>query len=195
MRKMKKKNINLYEQYEKTAGKASKKKISKKMLALICSLSGFLVLAGVYMLFYMQYKNVKNEYDELYRKIYSDDAAEQSLNATQLEYENQVLTLISEKYVSGMKTVEKSNNEISRLKPDLISKILSCRGEDTWVRNISYDQGIVFISGEAKDVRNASGFVSELEKKNIFDHIGYTGYTRQGNVFAFSATGYFNEAD
>ena len=94
-----------------------------------------------------------------------------------------------------MDSIEQKNKETAELDIDLIKKILDCRGEDTWIKNISYDQGIVFINGEAKDAENASGFVSALENKGIFSYVNYTGYNRQGNVYAFSATGYFKTED
>jgi hypothetical protein len=192
MRKMKKKNINLFEQYEKAVGKGTRKKISRKTLYLLGGAGLMAVLVGVYLILFFQTRSVQNKYDELYSKIYSADAAEQSVNVTQLEYENQVLSLITNKYVSNMKSIEKKNKETANLSPELIKNILSCCGENTWVKNISYDQGIVFINGEANDAVNASGFVSELDKKGIFSYVNYTGYNRQGNVFAFSATGYFD---
>lgn len=195
MRKMQKKNINLYEQYEKTVGKASKKKISSKTKFILIAASGFAVLAGVYLVLFMQMKSAENEYNDLYSKIYSDEAAEQSVNAERLEYENQVLQLISEKHIANRESIEEQNRQTQKLTPDLISTILSCQGSETKIKNISYDKGIVFISGEANDVRHASGFVSELEGKKIFSYISYTGYVLQGDVYIFSATGYYDEAD
>ena len=195
MRKMKKKNINLFEQYEKAVGKATRKKLNTKMLYALYGALGFAVLVGVYLILFFQTRNVEKQYKSLYSKVYSDDAAEQTVNVTQLEYENQVLTLISEKYISNMKSIDRKNKETSVLDTDLIQKILDCRGENTWVKNISYDQGIVFINGEARDAANASGFVSELDKRGIFSYVNYTGYNRQGNVYAFSATGYFDTED
>lgn len=195
MRKMKKKNINLYEQYEKVTGKGSKKKLSKRNLYIICGVSGFLVLAGIYAVLMLQYNTVQDRYDELYNEIYSDAAAEQSVNATKLEYENQILTLISEEHLKVIEQIEDQNSYTKQLTPGMISDILSCQGSETKIKNISYDKGIVFISGEANDVRHASGFVSDLEKKGIFSYISYTGYVLQGDVYVFSATGYFNEGD
>ena len=195
MRKMKKKNINLFEQYEKAVGKGSRKKLSKKVLYTLYGSLLFAVLVGVYLILFFQTRSVEKQYKDLYSKIYSDDAAEQTVNVTQLEYENQVLTLISDKYISNMKSIDSKNKETAELDVDLIQKILDCRGADTWVKNISYDQGIVFINGEARDAANASGFVSELDKRGIFSYVNYTGYNRQGNVYAFSVTGYFDTED
>lgn len=195
MRKLKKKNINLYLQYAKTLEKNSKKKISPRKIRIICVASGFAVLAGIYLIMYFQMKEVQDQYDELYNLIYSDAAAEQSVNAERLEYENQILTLISEKHISNIEKIESQNQQTKKLTPDLISTILECQGADTKIKNISYDKGIVFISGEANDVRYASGFVSQLSEKKIFSYISYTGYVRQGDVYVFSATGYFNEDD
>ena len=195
MRKMKKKNINLFEQYEKAVGKATRKKLNVKMLYALYGALGLAVLVGVYLILFFQTRNVEKEYKSLYSKIYSDDAAEQTVNVTQLEYDNEVLTLISDKYISNMKSIDRKNKETAELDVDLIQKILDCRGDNTWVKNISYDQGIVFINGEARDAANASGFVSELDKRGIFSYVNYTGYNRQGNVYAFSATGYFETED
>ena len=195
MRKMKKKNINLFEQYEKAVGKATRKKLNTKTLYALYGTLGFAVLVGVYLILFFQTRSVEKQYKDLYSKIYSDAAAEQTVNVTQLEYENQVLTLISDKYISNMKNIDSKNKETAELDVDLIQKILDCRGADTWVKNISYDQGIVFINGEAKDAANASGFVSELDKRGIFSYVNYTGYNRQGNVYAFSVTGYFETED
>ena len=195
MRKMKKKNINLFEQYEKAVGKSTRKQLDKKLLYTLCGAALFAVLVGVYLILFFQTRSVQKQYDDLYRKIYSEDAAEQTFNVTKLEYENEVLTLISEKFISNMDSIEQKNKETAELDIDLIKKILDCRGEDTWIKNISYDQGIVFINGEAKDAENASGFVSSLENKGIFSYVNYTGYNRQGNVYAFSATGYFKTED
>ena len=195
MRKMKKKNINLFEQYEKAVGKATRKKLNTKMLYALYGSLLLAVLVGVYLILFFQTRNVEKQYKSLYSKVYSDDAAEQTVNVTQLEYENEVLTLISEKYTSNMKGIDRKNKETAILDADLIQKILDCRGDNTWVKNISYDQGIVFINGEARDAANASGFVSELDKRGIFSYVNYTGYNRQGNVYAFSATGYFETED
>lgn len=195
MRKMKKKNINLFEQYEKSVGKAKKKKLSIKTIGIICSAAGLLVLAGVYFLFYTQMKNMEDKYHDLYNKIYSDEAAEQTVNSERLEYENQILQLITEKHFNNCEEIENQNRQTQQLTPTMISDILSCQGEETRIKNISYDKGIVFISGEANDVRHASGFVSRLEEKKIFEYISYTGYVLQGNVYIFSATGYFDESD
>lgn len=195
MRKMKKKNINLYEQYEKVVGKANKKKISKKTLYILCGAGALAVLAGIYVILAVNLSTVQDRYDDLYDKIYSDAAAEQSVNAEKLEYENQVLTLISEEHLKNIDSIERQNKQTQKLTPDMIKTILSCQGADTKIKNISYDKGIVFISGEANDVRHASGFVSELEKKQIFTYISYTGYVLQGDVYVFSATGYFDEND
>lgn len=195
MRKMKKKNINLYEQYEKTVGKAKRKKLSIKTIGIICSAAGLAVLTGVYFIFYTQMKNMKSQYDDLYSKIYSDEAAEQSVNSERLEYENQILSLITEKHFNNREAIENQNKQTQDLTLTMISDILSCQGEETKIKNISYDKGIVFISGEANDVRHASGFVSRLEDKGLFEYISYTGYVLQGNVYVFSATGYFNVYD
>ena len=195
MRKLKKKNINLYQQYQKTVEKDTKKKISPRTVRILIAASGFAFLAGIYVIMYVQMKGVQNEYDDLYGKIYSDEAAEQSVSAERLEYENQILTLISEKHIKNIENIEAQNQQTKKLTPDLISEILSCQGAAAKIKNISYDKGIVFISGEADDVRDASGFVNELSGKNIFCYISYTGYVRQGDVYVFSATGYFDEND
>lgn len=192
MRKMKKKNINLYEQYMKTVEKGNKKKISPKTIRLLGAAAGLAVLVGVYLIFWMQLNTVKDTYDDLYDKIYSDSAAEQAVSVERLKYENQILQMINEKYQQNITKIDKQNSETEMLSEDLIVKILGCQSDDTRIRNISYDKGIVFISGEANDVINASGFVSRLDETGIFSYISYTGYTRQGNVYAFSATGYFN---
>lgn len=89
MRKMKKKNINLYEQYQKTLNVSKKKKLSTKNKLIIMGSSGFVVLAGIYVVFRIQLNSIQAQYDDLYSKIYSDDAAEQSVNSERLEYENQ----------------------------------------------------------------------------------------------------------
>jgi len=195
MRKMKKKNINLYQQYEKVVGKENKKKLSKKTIYILCAAAGFAVLGAIFLVFQLQLNSVQDRYDELYFEIYSDSAAEQSVNAERLEYENQVLTQISDSHIKVIGDIESQNKQTQNLSADMISKILACQGADTRIKNISYDKGIVFISGEANDVRHASGFVSELEKTKIFSYISYTGYVLQGDVYIFSATGYFDADD
>ncbi|MBE6852084.1 MAG: hypothetical protein E7505_01220 [Ruminococcus sp.] len=195
MRKMKRKNINLYEQYQKTIGKEKRKKLSTKTTIIIYGGSGILVLVGVYVVFYLQYRSVQKEYDFLYEQIYSEAAAEQSVNAERLEYENQILQLIEEKHAENRETIEEGNKQTRKLYPELIEDILQCQYEDTRINMISFDQGIVFISVEAKEPYQASGFVSELDSMNIFSNVTYLGYARVGDVYIFSATGDFDVDD
>lgn len=194
MRKMKKKNINLYEQYQKTLNVSKKKKLSTKNKLIIMGSFGFVVLAGIYVVFRIQLNSIQAQYDDLYSKIYSDAAAEQSVNSERLEYENQILQLISDKYEKTVSGIEEGNKITRTLYPALISDILSCQTEGTKIKSISYDKGIVYINVETLESPQASSFVKSLDNKKIFvGEVKYGGYNKQGDVYVFSATGYLSE--
>lgn len=193
MRKMQKKNINLYEQYAKTAGKSEKKKINKKTLYIIFGVSGFALLAGIYVVLKVQLGNVKDEYDKLYYAIYSDTADEQSSSYEKLQYENEILQMIADNHEVNQKVIDNSDKISENLSRDLISSILDCQFEGTRINLISFDGKNVYISGESQLAYQSSDFANAIKDKNIFTKIKYQGYENQGDLYGFSIIGYFSD--
>ena len=190
MRKMKKKNINLYIRYNKSLNVPLKVNRSQR-LYILCAAGAVILIAGVYILLKIQLNNVQFQYDQLSEKIYSDEAKDQVHEISRFSNENLLFDLIFDKHKENITGIGMSHELIDKLDPELINEIINCQRPELSITNIIFEENTLSITCLAPKADQASEFVSALDKKNLFSDLSYSGFNVAGDKYSFNVTAVF----
>ncbi len=187
MRKMKKKNINLYTRYNKSLNEPLNVNRSERLYTL-CAAGLVILIAGTYILLNIQLKNLQLEHDELSENIYSGEAKVRADEISRFSNENTLLNMISDRHKENIGSIEISDKLIDKLNYELINEILSCQKPDISIKKIIFEENTFSIICEALQAYQASEFVSLLDQKKLFLHLSYYGFNVEGDRYSFNVT-------
>ncbi len=186
MKKMKNRNINLYERLRQSEekGKSKKKSAKFKIIVFGCAIAGVSGIAILASNLYLD--SVTEKYNEMYFQVNSPVLLDTISKDDIYIANNAALEKIKLKYEEKDKIISKSALIPEKLTPNLIKTILSCQKDGVTIYEISFDGTSIYISGVSLYADKSADFVNELENKDLFTKIDYAGFDGQGGQYIFN---------
>ncbi len=191
MQSLKTKEINFI-----AAGKRKEKKRENKKTGKIIMIAAPVILfAGVVIAVFYLYTGTRvyEQGTAMELALMNDPAiAEKKQKADELTAE--IARLTREKSIIDQTNEQlDSMTEIDRA---AIEAVLSCRGEDVTITDISYDGGVVTVSGHGLDYSIPAKFAQRLESTRSFAFIVYNGYALESeDAYGFTIQASLNEME
>ncbi|MDO5559484.1 MAG: PilN domain-containing protein [Oscillospiraceae bacterium] len=191
MRKLRRKNIDLYDKLIHISDKSKGKKKSAKFKYLTAGAACVVVAAAAFTVSQLYLSKAQERYDEI--SVKANDPELQSVIAEDemLVANNEALTIVVDKYSENRLAISESEKLSENMKDDMIKIILSCQTQNTRVTEISFDGTYFTITGIAQYVDMVSDYVSVLDSKDLFSAISYTGFTGAGDTYNFTISASF----